>query len=136
MKRENAHVDCLSVFFSLESVNDAEQWRRQLSSMASMIGLFTADELANNGQQNPSANIQRTSSSVTRLVGRSSMKSSDGEYSQRTGRWNETPRMTTSRNRSSSSRCRTLSGVTPSRLFCVGEQEREVWVGIKHNFFF
>jgi hypothetical protein len=54
------------------------------------------------------------------------LKSTNGEYSQRTGRWNETPR-TISRSRSFSRRT-PLSAIVPNHLFCVDEKEREIWV--------
>ena len=105
--------------FSL-SVEDTENWRRELARIAEMVGLVTTDELAEiDHKKEPPA----TGSPLKRS---SSTRSASGEYSQRTGRWNETPK-TISRSRSLRRRT-PLSAIVPNHLFCVDEQERELWV--------
>ncbi|CAF1144203.1 unnamed protein product [Rotaria sp. Silwood1] len=96
---------------------DTENWRRELSRIAEMVGLVTAEELADieHKREPPSSPLKRTAS-----------KTSNGEYSQRTGRWNETPK-TLSRSRSLRGRT-PLSALVPTHLFCVDEQEREMWM--------
>jgi len=91
-----------------------------------MVGLVTTDELSEiDHKKEPSPpSLPRTSSTSTSR--RSPLKSTNGEYSQRTGRWNETPR-TISRSRSFSRRT-PLSAIVPNHLFCVDEKEREIWV--------
>ena len=86
-----------------------------------MVGLVTADELAEIGHKKESV------SSTSSFIRRSPSKSTNGEYSQRTGRWNETPKTTLSRSRSTRGRT-PLSALVPTHLFCVDEQERETWV--------
>jgi hypothetical protein len=84
-----------------------------------MVGLVTSDELAEIEQKKeptPSSPVKRSLST----------KSASGEYSKRTGRWNETPR-TISRSRSLRRRT-PLSAIVPNHLFCVDENERETWV--------
>ncbi|CAF3700741.1 unnamed protein product [Rotaria sordida] len=96
---------------------DTENWRRELSRIAEMVGLVTAEELTEiENKRKPSCSpLIRTPS-----------KTGNGEYSQRTGRWNETPKTL---RRSQSSRGRTpLSALVPNHLFCVDEQEREMWM--------
>ncbi|CAF1293803.1 unnamed protein product [Rotaria sordida] len=96
---------------------DTENWRRELSRIAEMVGLVTAEELTEiENKRKPSCSpLIRTPS-----------KTGNGEYSQRTGRWNETPKTL---RRSQSLRGRTpLSALVPNHLFCVDEQEREMWM--------
>lgn len=95
-----------------------------------MVGLVTPDDITEiehkKDVSHPPSPGPRTSS--TSPLRRSASKSTSGEYSQRTGRWNETPRAL---NRSRSLNRRTpLSAIVPNRLFCVDEQEREIWVNI------
>lgn len=109
-------------------VADTENWRRELTRIAEMVGLVTPDDITEIQEKkdvsHPPSPGPRTSS--TSPLRRSASKSANGEYSQRTGRWNETPRRLT---RSRSLNRRTpLSAIVPNRLFCVNEQEREVWV--------
>ncbi|CAF2679816.1 unnamed protein product [Rotaria sp. Silwood2] len=113
---QNKHSIFLVCFF-LHLVEDTENWRRELSRIAEMVGLVTADELAEieHKREPPSSPLKRTPS-----------KTSNGEYSQRTGRWNETPK-TLSRSRSLRGRT-PLSALIPNHLFCVDEQEREMWM--------
>lgn len=93
-----------------------------------MVGLVTADELEEIEQKK---DVSRPSS--ISLNRKNSSRSSNGEYSQRTGRWNETPKLIS---RSRSLRRRTpLSGLVPNHLFCVDEQEREIWVKFFWFFF-
>ncbi len=91
-----------------------------------MVGLVTTDQLAEikHKKEPPAPSSPRTSSTSTSR--RSPLKSANGEYSQRTGRWNETPR-TISRSRSLYGRT-PLSNIVPNHLFCVDEKEREIWV--------
>ncbi len=108
----------------INSVADTENWRRELARIAEMVGLVTEEELAEIENKKESTPLSRsTSISPTR---KNSSKSANGEYSQRTGRWNETPKLSS---RSRSLRRRTpLSSIVPNHLFCVDEKERETWV--------
>jgi hypothetical protein len=103
-------------------VEDTENWRQELARIAEMVGLVTADELAEieNRKETP---IQTPSSSP---VVKSAVPI--GQYSRQTGRWNETPK-TASRSRSLRRRT-PLHAIVPNHLFCVDEQEREMWVRI------
>lgn len=103
------------------TVADTENWQRELARIAEMVGLVTADELQEiEHKKEP----PRTAS--TSPIRKSPSRSANGEYSQRTGRWNETPKPIS---RSQSLRRRTpLSALVPNHLFCVDEQERESWV--------
>lgn len=118
-----------SMMFLQISVADTEHWRRELTRIAEMVGLVTTDELNEIGQKkdpSPTKTPPRSSSSLKLPSRRSSLRSANGEYSTRTGRWNETPRAIS---RSQSSRRRTpLSAILPNHLFCVDEKERETWV--------
>ena len=109
-------------------MEDTEHWRQELSRIAEMVGLVTSEELAEIDVKKEPVKLQRTASSVTRSPGKSPLKSAAGEYSERTGRWNETPRAL-SRSRSLNRRT-PLSAIVPTHLFCVDEQEREMWVRI------
>lgn len=115
------------VFFRLILVADTEHWRRELARIAEMVGLVTADELAEieHKKETPVSSSGSRTSPMSPLR-RSASKSASGEYSQRTGRWNETPR-TLTRSRSLNRRT-PLSAIVPNHLFCVDEQERELWV--------
>jgi len=96
-----------------------------------MVGLVTAEELAEiEHKEEPSA--PRPTSTLP--IRKSPLKSANGEYSQRTGRWNETPKRL-SRSRSLSRRT-PLSAIVPDHLFCVDEQERETWVRFSRFFSF
>lgn len=82
-----------------------------------MVGLVTTEDLSE---------IESRRESKGSPLRRSSSKSANGEYSQRTGRWNETPKRLS---RSKSLHGRTpLSAIVPNHLFCVDAQERELWV--------
>ncbi|CAF2068886.1 unnamed protein product [Rotaria magnacalcarata] len=107
-----------ATFFSYyKLIEDTENWRRELSRIAETVGLVTTEELAE---------IEHKKESTYSPLRRSSSQRTNGEYSQRTGRWNETPRTL---NRSKSLRGRTpLSSLVPNHLFCVDEQEREMWM--------
>lgn len=91
-----------------------------------MVGLVTSDELVELETKKESSKLRRTPSATSKST-RASAKTSAGEYSTRTGRWNETPRVL-SRSRSFNRRT-PLSSIVPDHLFCVDEQEREIWVG-------
>lgn len=128
----------MGFFFLSILVADTEHWRRELTRIAEMVGLVTADELGQIEHKKETPPPPPTSSSGPRTssmspLRRSASKSASGEYSQRTGRWNETPRPLT---RSRSLNRRTpLSAIVPNHLFCVDEQEREVWVRFSFRFF-
>ncbi len=112
------------------SVADTENWRRELARIAEMVGLVTADELAEIGH------TKEPPPPPVSPIRKGSSRSANGMYSQRTGRWNETPKVIS---RSRSLRRRTpLSTIVPNHLFCVDEQEREMWVRIStfSSFFF
>ncbi|CAF0797225.1 unnamed protein product [Rotaria sordida] len=101
-------------------VDDTENWRRELAHIAEMIGLVTSDELLEieNRKETPPSPLPSLSVSKTPLT--------TGQYSRQSGRWNETPK---SANRCRSSRRRTpFKSVLSNHLFCVDEQEREVWM--------
>ncbi len=105
-------------------VQDTENWRRELSRIAEMVGLVTSDELIeiDNRKETPVTPQQTPVSSVPK----SAIKT--GQYSRQSGRWNETPK---SASRSRSVHRRTpVKSIVPSHLFCVDEQEREMWVRI------
>jgi hypothetical protein len=86
--------------------------------------LVTVDELSEIEHKKETPASPKKSS--TPLKRSASTKSAYGEYSNRTGRWNETPK-TISRSRSLRRRT-PLSAIVPNHLFCVDEQEREIWV--------
>ena len=103
-------------------VEDTDNWRRELTRIAEMVGLVTSDELINieSRKETPLTPLQTPVSAA--------IKSSNttGQYSRQSGRWNETPK---SACRSRSLRRRTpLKSFLPDHLFCVDEQEREMWV--------
>lgn len=95
-----------------------------------MVGLVTAEELEEIDKKKDSTPTTPPRSSSL-LERRSSLRSSNGEYSTQTGRWNETPR-TISRSRSMRRRT-PLSSIVPNHLFCVDEKEREAWVKKKRK---
>jgi len=108
-------------------VEDTENWRRELTRMAEMVGLVTSEELDEIQLKKEPVKLQRSNSSVTKSpMKTSTMKTAFGEYSERTGRYNETPRPLT-RSRSLTRRT-PLAAIVPSHLFCVDEQEREMWL--------
>jgi len=87
-----------------------------------MVGLVTPDELVEieNRKETPVTPQQ------TPLLSVNKSPITTGQYSRQSGRWNETPK---SANRSRSLRRRTpMKSVVPNHLFCVDEQEREMWV--------
>ena len=91
-----------------------------------MVGLVTTNELAEIEHKKEPSVHSPPRTAATSPSRRSPLKSSKGEYSERTGRWNETPRPLT---RSRSLNRRTpLSSIVPNHLFCVEEKEREIWV--------
>ncbi|CAF4535056.1 unnamed protein product [Rotaria sp. Silwood1] len=103
-------------------VEDTDNWRRELARIAEMIGLVTPDELLEieNRKETPPSPSQLPSLSVSKTP------STTGQYSRQSGRWNETPKSTS---RFRSSRRRTpLKSILPNHLFCVDEQEREMWM--------
>ena len=110
-------------------MEDTENWRRELTRIAEMVGLVTSEELEEIQLKKEPVKLQRSSSGVARSPSKTSpLKSAFGEYSERTGRYNETPRPLT---RSRSLNRRTpLAAIVPTHLFCVDEQEREVWVSL------
>jgi hypothetical protein len=113
----------------INSVADTKNWRRELTRIAEMVGLVTEEELAKIEHKKEPASLARSTSILPSRKG-----SSNGEYSQQTGRWNETPKLLS---RSRSSRRRTpLSSIVPNHLFCVDENERETWVRFFFFFFF
>ena len=122
MKKKNI------LLLTLISVEDTEHWRRELTRIAEMVGLVTAEDLAEIDPKKETNNLRRSPSAVSKLSEKTPLKSSFGEYSQRTGRWNETPKGL-SRSRSLNRRT-PLSAIVPNHLFCVDEQEREMWVRI------
>ena len=79
-----------------------------------MVGLMTSDELVevDHRKQSPSTPISKA-------------RPSSGQYSRQTGRWNETPKTS---QRARSARRRTPLSSSPTRVFCVDEHEREIWV--------
>lgn len=91
-----------------------------------MVGLITSDELLDveDRKEKPSTPLQ----TQTRLSSARKTPITSGQYSRQSGRWNETPKCT--------SRCRSSYRRTPLRtassnnVFCVDEQEREMWVRI------
>jgi len=96
-----------------------------------MVGLVTAEELSEIEHKKEPPPPRSTSLSPIR---KSLSRSASGEYSQRTGRWNETPKVL-SRSRSLR-RPTPLSAIVPNHLFCVDEKEREMWVRFSKFFFF
>jgi hypothetical protein len=86
-----------------------------------MVGLVTSDELVD--IQTRKETLQEASLSSTPKP-----MSTLGQYSRQSGRWNETPK---SAKRSRSLRRQTSAkSVGSNEMFCVDEQEREVWVRI------
>lgn len=89
-----------------------------------MVGLVTPDEFVDieSRKETPVTPQQ------TPLLSVNKSPITTGQYSRQSGRWNETPK---SANRSRSIRRRTpLKSVLSNSLFCVDEQEREIWVRI------
>jgi hypothetical protein len=109
-------------------VEDTDNWRRELSRIAEMVGLVTPDELVDiesRKETPPTPVIVPASPSPKPAI-------TTGQYSRQSGRWNETPK---SAHRSRSFRRRTpLKSAGPDHLFCVDEQEREMWVRINMNY--
>ncbi|CAF0786329.1 unnamed protein product [Didymodactylos carnosus] len=124
---------------------DTENWRKELAHIAETVGLLTEDEMCDiqNRKENKdlfhsnsslllditnSNNQQQVRNSPNKNGSTTTPPKSAGQYSRNTGRWNETPR-TLSRARTSLSRQRTaLSSLVPNHLFCVDENEREMWM--------
>jgi hypothetical protein len=86
-----------------------------------MIGLVTSDELVE---------IETRKSTPQQVPLSPNAKSTltIGQYSRQSGRWNETPK---SAGRSRSLGRSSAKSVVSNHVFCVDEQEREVWVRIK-----
>lgn len=112
------------------TVEDTDNWRRELARIAEMVGLMTPDEIVEmeNRQKTPATPPQVPLSSSVRSA------NTTGQYSLQSGRWNETPK---SANRCRSARRRTpLKLFAPDQLYCVDEHEREMWVRrIENNAF-
>lgn len=105
-------------------MEDTDNWRRELARIAEMVGLMTSDEIVE------MENRKKTPATPPQVPLSSSVKSPNttGQYSIQSGRWNETPK--------SASRCRSaarrrtplMKSSVPDHLYCVDEQEREMWV--------
>lgn len=103
-------------------MQDTDNWRRELARIGEMVGLVTSDELVDIETRKETPNTPQ------QVPAPSSAKAAitTGQYSRQSGRWNETPK--------SASRSRSLRRRTPLRsaalnnLYCVDEQDREMWV--------
>ncbi|CAF4089385.1 unnamed protein product [Rotaria sp. Silwood2] len=115
-------TNIMKFIFYLLLVEDTDNWRRELGRIAEMIGFVTPDELLEieNRKETPPSPPQLPLLSVSKTP------TTTGQYSRQSGRWNETPK---SASRCRSSRRRTpLKSILPNHLFCVDEQEREMWM--------
>ncbi len=89
-----------------------------------MVGLVTSDELVEIDSRKETPIIPQQ----PQLLSVNKSPITTGQYSRQSGRWNETPK---SANRSRSAHRRTpMKSVASDNLFCVDEQEREMWVRI------
>jgi hypothetical protein len=107
-------------------VEDTDNWRRELSRIAEMVGLVTPDELVDieSRKETPITPQQ------PQLLSVSKSPITTGQYSRQSGRWNETPK-SANRSRSLLGRRTPFKFVAPNNLLCVDEQEREMWVSIE-----
>ena len=99
-----------------------------------MVGLVTPDEFIELQSRKESPTATATPQTpLSASVNKSSVittttTTTTGQYSRQSGRWNEIPK---SADRSRSFRRRTpMYSTLPNHLFCVDEQEREMWVRI------
>lgn len=100
-------------------MEDTENWRRELARIGEMVGLVTTDEIVE-------IENRKASPAPIPLSANGKSTSTSGQYSIQSGRWNETPK---SANRCRSARRRTpMKPSVPDQLYCVDEQEREMWV--------
>jgi hypothetical protein len=89
-----------------------------------MVGLVTSDELVEIDSRKETPIIPQQ----PQLLSVNKSPITIGQYSRQSGRWNETPK---SAKRSRSLRRQTSAkSVGSNEMFCVDEQEREVWVRI------
>lgn len=92
-----------------------------------MVGLVTSDELTE---------IETRKETPQQVPSSPNLKSTItlGQYSLQSGRWNETPK-SASRSRSFH-RQTSAKSMASNQLFCVDEQEREVWVRMNRTHLF
>jgi hypothetical protein len=95
-----------------------------------MVGLVTPDEIVEieGRKETPATPLPVLSSTPT-----TKSPKTTGQYSRQSGRWNETPK---SAHRSRSLRRQTtpLRSAASNHLFCVDEQEREMWVRLNISY--